>query len=62
LGDHERGLLFHPDEADLAGALATARSADIPSMGAAARAFAEACDWMIIGARLAQIYHQFQTG
>ncbi len=61
-GDHERGLLFHPREADLANALAAARSADIAAMGAAARTFAQARDWTAIGAQHARIYHQLQSG
>ena len=61
VGDNARGILFHPDEADLANALAAARSADIPAMAAGARAFAEARDWTTIGARHAQVYHRLQT-
>ena len=61
VGNNERGILFHPQEADLANALAAARSADITTMANAARAFAEARDWKTIGSRHAQVYHQLQT-
>ena len=61
LGDQERGLLFHPGQRDLAEILQEARNADLATMGAAARAFAEARDWTTIGAQHARVYHQLLT-
>lgn len=56
LGKHERGLLFHPGQHDLANVLIRARSVDLSAMSAAALAFAQKRDWAIIGAQHAQVY------
>ena len=61
LGEHERGLLFHPGQRDLAEVLLEARNADLAAMGGAARSFAEARDWTSIGAQHARVYHQLLT-
>jgi len=56
LGEHERGLLFHPGQHDLARALILARHADLAAMRAAALDFAQERNWTAIGGQHLRVY------